>query len=180
MVMTHTTNDEPMDARARLLKHFAGATAQHSDRWSNLWDKGDFLPWDRGAPNPALVDLLLDRRDSIGTSAVDNNNNEQGGRHRKRALVPGCGRGYDVLLLASFGYDAYGLEVSESAVKMCRKEQEANGHRYPVNDASVGAGKVVFLKGDFFEDQWAKAIEDEATFDLIYDYTVHASPFGLL
>lgn len=169
--MADMAREQQADARARLLEHFAGDVAQHQDRWSNLWDQGDFLPWDRGAPNPALVDLLSDRQDLIGPSTADNHTNEQGGRRRKKALVPGCGRGYDVLLLASFGYDAYGLEVSESAVKMARKEQETNGHKYPASDASVGAGKVLFLKGDFFRDEWAKTIDEEATFDLIYDYT---------
>lgn len=160
------------DARAQLLKHFAVDTAEHQNRWSQLWDKGDFLPWDRGAPNPALVDLLSYRRDLIGTSTVEHD--EKGGRRRKRALVPGCGRGYDVLLLASFGYDAYGLEISESAVKLCRTEQEVNGYKYPVRHSSIGAGNVTFVKGDFFGEEWAKATGEEGRFDFIYDYTVHA------
>ena len=101
------------------MEHFAGDTAEHQDRWSQLWDKGDFLPWNRGAPNPALVHFLSDRQDLIGTSTVEDD--EKGGTRRKRALLPGCGRGYDVLLLASFGYDVYGLEVSESAVERCRE-----------------------------------------------------------
>ncbi len=48
--MGDATADKPTDARARLLAHFSGDTAAHSDRWSELWDKGDFLPWDRGTP----------------------------------------------------------------------------------------------------------------------------------
>ena len=92
-------------------------------------------------------------------------------KRRKTALVPGCGRGYDVLLLASFGYNAFGLEVSESAVKLCFEEKRSNGDKYQVKDSSVGAGNADFIKGNFFEDGWiADTTLDK--FDIIYDYTV--------
>jgi len=170
--MGDATADKPTDARARLLAHFSGDTAAHSDRWSELWDKGDFLPWDRGTPNPALEDVLAHRQDLIGDCFVRNG---EGGKWRKKVLVPGCGRGYDVMLLASFGYDVYGLEVSESAVQMCRREQDTKGHKYPVRDVTVGAGKVTFLTGDFFGDAWSSNIDGGPVFELIYDYTVDAA-----
>ena len=96
---------------------------------------------------------------------------ESGKKRRRTVLIPGCGRGYDVTLFASFGFDAYGLDISESAVNMCREEQERNAHKYPVQDRSVGAGKVKFLAGDFFSDAWNRDIEI-GVFDVIYDYTV--------
>ena len=102
------------EARAKLMSHFADDSAAKPDRWSALWDKGDFLPWDRGQPNPALIDVLADRQDLIGDRMKED---ASGDKRRKKALVPGCGRGYDVLLLASFGYDAYGFEVSENRCK---------------------------------------------------------------
>lgn len=168
--MAQTSSDQPTDARAQLAAHFAGDSKDHSQRWSQLWDKGDFLPWDRGNPNPALTDLLsgLD-----GHSIADaiTNHVATGHQHRRTVLVPGCGRGYDVLLFASFGFDAYGLEISESAANMCRREQETNTHKYPVHEHSGGRGKVEFLVGDFFDDAWIREI-GIGTFDLIYDYTV--------
>ena len=97
---------------------------------------------------------------------------DSGNKQRKKALVPGCGKGYDVLLLASFGYDAFGLEVSEAAVKRCYEEQKANGHNYPVRDKSVGAGAVKFIHGDFFSTDWMTNIEGDGKIDLVYDYTV--------
>ncbi|CAD6567119.1 MAG: hypothetical protein ASARMPRED_000506 [Alectoria sarmentosa] len=154
--------------RARLMAHFAGDTSKHQTKWSDLWDKGDFLPWDRGMPNPALIDILTDQRDLLGTCFVED---EFGSKRRKRALVPGCGKGYDVLLLASFGYDASGLEVSETAVKRCYEEQKANGLKYPARDESSGAGAVKFMRGDFFGTDWMINIEGDGKFDLIYDYT---------
>jgi len=137
--------------RARLLSHFAGDASKHTAKWEMLWQKGDFLPWDRGVPNPALAHLLNDRQDLVGPCMVDNG---EGGQRRKRALVPGCGKGYDVLLLASYGYDAYGLEVSQTAVERCIEEQEKNGHNYPVQGHS-GPGSTSFLLGDFFGTEWA-------------------------
>ena len=44
------SSDQPTDARARLLAHFVGDTAEHNDRWSQLWDQKSFLPWDRYVP----------------------------------------------------------------------------------------------------------------------------------
>ena len=90
---------------------------------------------------------------------------------RKRAFVPGCGRGYDVLLLASFGYDTWGLEVSESAIQRCLEEKEKNGHKYPVRQTAIGAGESIFVKGDFFADNLGTG-HGQNGFDLIYDYTV--------
>ena len=155
--------------RARLMAHFAGDWSKHQNKWSDLWDKGDWLPWDRGMPNPALADTLTDRQDLLGSCWIQDN---LGNRRRKKALVPGCGKGYDVLLLSSFGYDAFGLEVSNTAVKRCYEEQENHGDQYSVRDKSAGAGKVTFMGGDFFGTDWMKNINGDGKVDLIYDYTV--------
>ena len=77
------------DARSRLREHFSGPPNENASRWSKLWDTGDFLPFDRGMPNPALVDLLTDRHDLIGDCFIQTSH----GQMRKKALVPGCGRG---------------------------------------------------------------------------------------
>lgn len=162
------------EARTRMLDHFSKFEGEsYGEGWSNLWDKGDFLPWDRGSPNPALEETLIKKRGVIGTAMAE----EEGGeKRRKNALVPGCGRGVDVLLLASFGYDAYGVEYSKSAVEVCEKEAEEKGDKYPVRDQEVGRGKIKFLVGDFFKDGW---LRDSGVglgqFDLIYDYTVRNS-----
>lgn len=155
--------------RARLMAHFAGDLSEYQNKWSDLWDKGDWLPWDRGMPNPALVDTLTDRQDLLGSCWTED---ALGKKRRKTAVVPGCGKGYDVLLLSSFGYDAFGLEVSGTAVKRCYEEQKAFGDKYPVRDESAGAGTVTFMVGDFFGTDWVRNIEGDGKVDLIYDYTV--------
>ncbi|PYH98623.1 putative thiol methyltransferase [Aspergillus ellipticus CBS 707.79] len=154
--------------RLRLLEHFGGEGPPANDRWAALWDAGDFLPWDQGVPNPALVDVMKDRQDLIGATALVEDGAEC---RRKRALVPGCGRGYDVLLLSSLGYDAYGLEVSSKAVEDAGSWAKQHGNDYPVRDESVGRGKIRFVVGDFFDDLWMAQADGVEKFELIYDYT---------
>ncbi|KAJ5823447.1 TPMT family [Penicillium robsamsonii] len=142
---------------------------KYVDGWASLWDKGDNLPWDRGFPNPALEDTLVKQRPTIGAPVVTD---AQGQSYRRKALVPGCGRGVDVLLLASFGYDAYGLEYSAAAVEACKKEENDNANWYRVRDETIGAGKVTWIQGDFFDDAWLQKIGVPLNgFDIIYDYT---------
>lgn len=168
-----TNNVDIKDVQATLAQ-FQGA--KYVDGWAALWDKGGKLPWDKGFPNPALEDLLVQQRGTIGGPIVLD---AQGQSCRRKALVPGCGRGVDVLLLASFGYDAYGLEYSASAVEECKKEAAENRSLYRVRDETVGRGKVTFVQGDFFDDAWLQTMGVTPNgFDIIYDYTV--SNFCLL
>ncbi|KAL8942338.1 MAG: hypothetical protein Q9216_001720 [Gyalolechia sp. 2 TL-2023] len=169
--MATMSEEKAAMARARLKQHFNVPAAEHEDRWVDLWNAGDFLPWDRQLPSPALNDLLDQRKDLIGSCFIEDDSST-GTKRRKKALVPGCGAGYDVLLLASYGYDAYGLEVSEKAVQRCVEEQKTNGHKYPVKDEASGAGSCTFLKGDFFDTAWSKEMTAEGTFEFVYDYTV--------
>ena len=56
--------------------------------------------FDTGSPSPALLQLITD-------GSIPNG----------RALVPGCGRGYDVVALASEKRYAVGIDMSGIAVK---------------------------------------------------------------
>jgi methyl halide transferase len=186
------SQDRPTDARSRLLEHFdlTKTGPSQNERWSQLWDQ-DWLPWDKGFPNPALEDLLLRRGKPIDSSTTDpfrqtnsfgafwtydqTPDPSEGSRasvRRKRALVPGCGRGYDVLLLASFGYDAYGLDISKTAIQKCREYAANDGMKYTARDEGVGKGTINFIQGDFFGTEWQSDIQGDETFDIIYDYTV--------
>lgn len=174
---TTPTVPVPNEARERLRQHFLNSDpCTHPSRWDDLWKTGDFLPWDRGAPNPALVDTLTQRPELLGPATTTSTTGDAttGPRQRKRALVPGCGKGYDVLLLASLGYDAYGVEASANAVKACEKHAAEQAERYPARDTEVGSGGVKFVLGDFFKDEWLAGVDGGLGegFDLIYDYTV--------
>lgn len=162
--------DQPTDARTKLSSHFEGAENLHHQKWEALW-KEKFLPWDKGFPSPALVDLLAERQDLFGAPE---------GR-KKKALVPGCGKGYDVLLLSAYGYDAYGLDVSETALEAA-KETEAKmkgDEMYEIKGVEK-RGSINWIVGDFFTDDFLKDVEGEGAFDLIYDYTVWWSRHSVL
>ena len=162
-----STGTNQPDARARLLSHFQGDFSQHGQKWDDLY-KENFLPWDKGFPNPALVDLLSERQDLLPSP----------GRKRLKALVPGCGKGYDVLLLSAFGYDGYGLEISSRALDAARNtEKEMNGKGVYETREGAEKGGITWLAGDFFEDEFLMDVKVDGKFDLIYDYTVSKSFF---
>lgn len=165
--MTPPANINPSGIQAHLATYQGD---NYVEGWASLWEKGDDLPWDRGFPNPALEDTLVERAGTVGRPLAQR---PDGSSFRRKALVPGCGRGVDVLLLASFGYDAYGLEYSPGAIEACKKEEAASEKEYQVRDPSIGKGKVTWVQGDFFDDAWLKAIDVPRNgFDIIYDYTV--------
>ncbi|KAF2260913.1 S-adenosyl-L-methionine-dependent methyltransferase [Lojkania enalia] len=164
---TSTGAPHPHD---RLRSHFANHhESAHPTRWDELWRAGDFIPWDRGYANPAFVDTLNERTDLLGGPLKSDGS-------RKRAFVPGCGKGYDLVLLAAHGYDAYGLEVSENAVKAAAEYLQNPGEGKEgencIKDEKIGKGSTKAILGDFFKDDWAEAAGGIGEgFDLIYDIT---------
>ncbi|GAB7358918.1 hypothetical protein MBLNU230_g4138t1 [Neophaeotheca triangularis] len=133
-------------------------------KWDDMW-RSKVTPWDRDLPNPALVDILAG---GMLGSPITNDG------QRKRALVPGCGKGYDVLLFASHGYDAYGLDVSETALEEAgnvRQRDADDETKYPMRaPKSKGRGETEFLMADFFNDSFLEKTQG-SSFDIIYDYT---------
>jgi SAM-dependent methyltransferase len=184
----------PTQNQDRLRSHFSSLEpSSHASGWDDLWRAGDFIPWDRGYANPALIDFLAHPTSPpvSGTpnptagapkqGVVDGQGIKslpQGEGRRGRALVPGCGKGYDVALLASYGYDTWGLEVSAHAAEAAKKYFANAGDgslegEYRVKDEKLGTGKMECLLGDFFEEGWVKEIgAEEGGFDIIYDNTV--------
>ncbi|KAJ3533310.1 hypothetical protein NM688_g7303 [Phlebia brevispora] len=113
--------------------------------WDRAW-KENVTPWDGGDVQPPLRDLIVSGDISLPRSG--------------RALVPGCGRGYDAIFIASsLGLDTLAVDISETAVvaanDLLKKSNLPN---------SV---KVSFALQDFF----AIAPSDDQKFDLVYDYT---------
>ena len=62
------------------------------------------MPWDRGAPSPQLVRWL-----------------ESGSLVPCRILVPGCGSGHEVALLAQKGFDVTALDYAPAALALTRE-----------------------------------------------------------
>ncbi|OHE91993.1 thiopurine S-methyltransferase [Colletotrichum orchidophilum] len=150
----------------------------HGQQWSALWEQ-KFHPWDRGQFSVALLDLLTTRPDLIPPPTKEQQ------QKKPTALVPGCGKGHDALLLANLGYDVLGLDFSSAAIAEAKENQRAviaaaaaaagddgvpdvNAVRQP-NGAEPGS--VAWLSGDFFSDSWLEEWPREKTFDLIFDYT---------
>lgn len=89
----------------------------------------------------------------------------------------GCGKGYDVVMLALHGFDVVGLELSSKGVAVA-EVYASNELRMPqeYNFGSEGfkkgdTGSVSFIQGDFFHPESARGQK----FDIIYDYTVRHS-----
>ncbi|KIK71429.1 hypothetical protein GYMLUDRAFT_334443 [Collybiopsis luxurians FD-317 M1] len=117
--------------------------------WDILWQR-NILPWETGTGDvqPPLRQLI------------------EGGEvpfpKKRRALVPGCGRGFDTIYLASvLEHDTYGLDTSATA--------RAAAHELLVS-RSVSpevASRIHYVDADFFKYE----VTDDEKFDFIYDFT---------
>ena len=105
-----------MDEREKLRQHFLALSPDEQvDGWDTLWEQ-QLTPWDRNQPNPALVETL----ETKGYLTESPFKQVEGRRVRKKVLVPGCGGGYDVLLFASYGFDAYVSRIEERTARTRR------------------------------------------------------------
>ncbi|GKT49140.1 putative thioredoxin reductase [Colletotrichum spaethianum] len=156
----------------------------HGQKWSGFWEE-KYTPWDRGGPSLALLDLLTTRPDLVPPPLAPAGQ-EPSNNNRPTALVPGCGKGHDALLLANLGYDVLALDFSPTAIAEAKENQKAimarlgAGAEAAEDDLNVytirhpnGAepGSVTWLSGDFFADSWLEEWGREKVFDLIFDYT---------
>jgi len=82
--------------------------------WEARYVAGD-TPWNRGAA-PPLAEFLRDHHVS------------------GKVLVPGCGTGHDVRLLAAHGAQVTGLDLSETALAMARSQPAVAGEDYELGD----------------------------------------------
>lgn len=163
---------------ATLSSRFTGIPfAEHGSQWDSQWRESR-TPWDRGGPSLALHDLLSQRPDLVPPAQHHDHRglplrDATGAVEKKKALVPGCGRGHDVLLLSSWGYDVWGLDYSPAAKEQAienQKKAEAEGLYKPIN--GLEKGSVNWVTGDFFGEDWTAGIGAKPKFDFIYDYTV--------
>ncbi|CAA7262092.1 unnamed protein product [Cyclocybe aegerita] len=117
--------------------------------WELAWTKG-VTPWDAGDVQPSL-------REALGSSALKIPSTG-------RALVPGCGSGYDLPYIASVtGLDTLGLEVSETAVKRASEEIE----KFKGKTQKPSSLKASIELHDFFQFTPPQGEE----FELVYDHT---------
>ncbi|KAJ3100877.1 hypothetical protein HDU97_001867 [Phlyctochytrium planicorne] len=114
------------------------------NEWELKWRESR-TGWDQGGATPAFKNVL----DSILPELLAK-------KSSLRALVPGCGRGYDVVEFASRGIKALGIDLSETGL------QEAVKYR---DEKKIDAELAELQLVNFFE--WTP----EKAFDIIFDHT---------
>ncbi len=102
--------------------------------WENCYRRGE-TPWDKGAAAPGLGDFLRENA-VLG-----------------RVLVPGCGTGHDVRVLAGGGARVVGLDLSPTAIGVAEKFEK-------VADESFRVGDFFSIEGDL-----------AGSFDWIWEHT---------
>ncbi len=130
--MTHKQNPNAADPNA------AGPTAADSTDWEAAWND-NHTPWDAGQSPPILQELV--RTHALPTG---------------KAIVPGCGAGYDVMTLAHANRTVWGVDLASSVAPRFEQVRE---------QAQVPLDHVHLVQRDLF--QW----QPEQPFDLWWDYT---------
>lgn len=83
--------------------------------WNAAYENED-TPWDKGRASPPLEDFLKEQ-------AIAG-----------RVLVPGCGTGHDVRLLAAQGASVLGLDIAPRALRKARSFPVVAGEGYEEGD----------------------------------------------
>ncbi len=109
--------------------------------WVQRYQRGE-TGWDLSSPTPALVWLLKEKRFPVSPPAP--------------VLVPGCGYGYDALLLATEGYTVTALDWAPEPLTALQKHVSSNLHT---------------CCADFF----VHAQENPHTYDAIWEYTFYCA-----
>ncbi|KAI0786354.1 S-adenosyl-L-methionine-dependent methyltransferase [Abortiporus biennis] len=116
--------------------------------WETAW-KENLTPWDAGDVQPPLKDLIESKRIPLPTTG--------------RALVPGCGRGYDPIFIASsLGLHTLALDISQTAVDAAATLFDQ------LKETLAPNVDLAFETRDFFTFALS---QEEPEFDLVYDYT---------
>ncbi len=120
----------------------------NNTRWGTMWDKG-IAPgqlFDTGTVSPLLQKYILESKIPSG-----------------RALVPGCGRGYDVTALATPDRYVLGLDIAEKAVEAAKERRDSLSVEECASKANAD-----FQTTSFFDIDVSDPVNK---FDFIYDYT---------
>ena len=117
--------------------------------WDHAWQQG-VTPWDAGRSSPLLSHSSFPYLKSPENAG------------RRTVLIPGCGSGHDVFAFAAAGWHATGLDISETAIARCHKNQ----HDIPAL-RSISQECIRFVSEDFFRHR--------DSYDLIFDYTFVSS-----
>lgn len=116
------TDDERARLRARQLAAEAAAEGDGTGWFEKLYSEAEagvsVVPWADGEPNPHLVEWLSGGAVPAG----------------RKALVVGCGMGYDAELLARHGFAVTAFDVAPTAVAAARRANPGSPLRYVTAD----------------------------------------------
>jgi ubiquinone/menaquinone biosynthesis C-methylase UbiE len=97
-------NEDTWDASSKLYLGGAWKMSDY-DYWESAYQSGDFGHWEFDYPSPELVAV-------VASNII---------KDRGRVLDVGCGGGQDAILLAKYGFDVIGVDISYTALKIARK-----------------------------------------------------------
>jgi SAM-dependent methyltransferase len=109
---------DPDEVTRRMAAESSDATAWFERLYAAADQGHAVVPWDRGAPNPFLVQWAAQRQ-SVPSS---------------RALVVGCGLGADAQLVAGMGWHTVAFDISPTAVSAARRRFPDSGVDYRTAD----------------------------------------------
>jgi 2-polyprenyl-3-methyl-5-hydroxy-6-metoxy-1,4-benzoquinol methylase len=117
------TDEERARVRARQLAAEAVAEGDSTGWFEKLYSEAEagvtMVPWADGLPNPHLSEWL---------------DSGAGAGSGRRALVVGCGMGYDAELLARHGFDVTAFDVAPTAVAAARRANPGSPVTYATAD----------------------------------------------
>ncbi|MDP6850767.1 MAG: hypothetical protein QF524_07495, partial [Planctomycetota bacterium] len=116
--------------------------AEELEFWSSRY-RDNNTPWDKGGPHPELLAKLNEGSKEVMAPP-------SGGR----ALVPGCGRGWDALALAKQGWNVLAVDLVEALKPQLQPALKKAGGRFKVADALA---------------------IDEGPFNLIFEHTFYCA-----
>lgn len=150
---TSRTNAESSDMMTRFVnlnrRNFFDKVNRN---WDEAW-KQKITPWEISKVNPSLMEAF-DR--SIHSQPPDYNiSSLLSTASSRKALIPGCGSGFDAIFINSQGFgEVVGLDISEESLKIAQMNTQA----------AETTNNILFRRADYFE------YSDEVKYDLIYDY----------
>ena len=159
------TTAAPKETVESVASEMSAKTVRTADDWEGVWttggaDGGKLMPghkFDAGKSSPMLHAVI-----SRDVEAHDGAHGVEG----RRVLVPGCGRGYDVLTFARAGAsEAVGLEIAPTGNAEAQKilrDATAADHKL--------RGVCSVVDKDFFSLPSSSG-PSPSLFDIVYDYT---------
>ncbi|MGC6456658.1 MAG: methyltransferase domain-containing protein [Coraliomargaritaceae bacterium] len=122
--------------------------------WDSAYKIGE-TPWDKGYASPPIAEYLSE-------------NNVCGS-----VLVPGCGAGHDVRLLAEAGADVVGFDIAPTALAIADSFPKSGNEKYLLGDF-LNLPKNLYSQFDFVVEHTCLCALDPNQRSVYVDSVIHA------